>query len=72
MPYVHMLVLLARAAARRGILIVLQARVLSLYSENIGLWYSYGVSEDSLSLAWGRLARALCNEWNVMGVDLQE
>ena len=47
-PYVHMLALLARAAARRGILIVLQAKILNLYSQDIGLWYSYGVSEDDV------------------------
>ena len=32
-PYVHMLALLARAAARRGLLVVLQAKILNLYSK---------------------------------------
>ena len=36
-----------------------------------GLWYSERVSEAKVMQSWDTLAAALCAQWNVFAVDLQ-
>jgi endoglucanase len=73
-PYMHMLLMLVRAAARHGMLVTLAAHRVSLAAgANVtqGMWYTDRVDEEKVILSWQRLARLFCSEWNVMGVDLQ-
>ena len=36
-----------------------------------GLWFSDDLLETDAIRSWSSLAAMLCNEWNVVGVDLQ-
>ena len=63
--YVAMLRAIARRAASRGMLVVLSAHSLE------GLWYSRSIKEATVLDSWTSLARQLCSQWNVVGVDLK-
>ena len=39
-------------------------------SDGGGLWFSDDLTEADASRAWDALAGALCDQWNVIGVDL--
>lgn len=72
--YLDMLVLVAREAARRGMLIMLAChRIKPDAWPGAGLWYdeSIGYPEERIKESWTRLSDALCGMWNVVGVDLQ-
>jgi len=69
--YVEMLRQVALAAAEQNMLIVLAAGRLTPTSwPGDGLWYSREIPEALLPGLWSRLADALCDQWNVVGVDL--
>lgn len=74
LPYSHVLLTIARAAARRGILIVLACAKNSLAtppgSAGGGHWVSDAVNEELAMRSWQRLAHALCAQSNVIGADL--
>jgi len=62
----------ANAAAAHGLLILVAAHRLTPESwPGDGLWYEEGFSEDDVKDDWSALAEQLCNQWNVVGVDLQ-
>ena len=74
LPYHHMLLTLAKAAARRGLLVVFACD--RLYADKpaghkeSGLWYSTSITEELSLKSWKRLAHLACGQWNVIGVDL--
>lgn len=70
---------LVRLAASRGMLVVLACqRIRRSYGPGHadwpgswdGLWYDDEYTEDRVIGLWTSLARELCAEWNVVGVDL--
>ena len=63
--YVASLREVARRAAAHGITVWLVAHSLE------GLWYSRAISEATVLESWTSLARQLCPQWNVAGVDLK-
>ena len=65
LKYVAMLRALARRAATHGITVWLVAHSLE------GLWYSRSISEMTVLDSWTSLARQLCPQWNIVGVDLK-
>ena len=74
LPYVHIFLTIARAAARRGLTVVLAADRLSVTTgpgkPGSGLWYSEHINEELVERSWSRIANILCSQWNVVGVDL--
>ena len=74
LPYSHVLLAVAKAAARRGMLVVLACAKNSLATppgaKGAGHWVSDAVSEELAMRSWQRLAHALCGQWNVVGADL--
>ena len=72
--YIDMFAALARAAASRGILVLVGChRVKHDAWPGAGLWYddSLGFSEARVLESWTTLATALCGQWNVFAADLQ-
>jgi endoglucanase len=70
--YVEMFVRLAQEAARHGILILLACHRLSPKAwPGEGLWYDKEIQEENVLDSWEFIAAALCGQWNVIGVDLQ-
>ncbi|KOO25359.1 cellulase (glycosyl hydrolase family 5) subfamily protein, partial [Chrysochromulina tobinii] len=73
--YVNVFTTIAKAAARRGQLIVLACDRLTFSAApgqpGSGLWYSGEVSEEQVQRSWAHIADVLCSQWNVIGVDLQ-
>ena len=70
--YVDQFVVLAREAAKRGILVMIGChRITHDAWPGDGLWYGSGISESRVLESWSTLARALCGEWNVFAADLQ-
>jgi len=73
--YVEVIRSLARTAARHGILFTLANHRLTLGSnpggKKSGLWYNDDVPLKEVKRAWSILAEALCAEWGVVGVDVQ-
>lgn len=63
--YLEMLRVVARRAASHGLLIWLVAHS----SEDI--WYSRAISEATVLDSWTSVARRLCPQWNIVGVDLK-
>ena len=63
--YIEMLRVLARRAAGHGLLVWLGAYSLE------GLWYSRSISEITVLDSWTAVARRLCMQWNIVGVDLK-
>ena len=63
--YVATLHEIARRAAGHGILVWLVAHSLE------GLWYSRAISESTVLDSWNNLARQMCPQWNVAGVELK-
>merc|ERR1719310_864563 len=64
----------ARMAAEKGILMMVVCERLGhdeiKADEGGGLWFSDDLSEDDVKRAWRIISGALCEEWNVVGVDL--
>ena len=76
LPYVHLFVALAKAAARRGLLVVLacdrlRADITPDHHE-AGTWYSATLPEELALRSWQRVAHSLCPLSNVIGADLFE
>ena len=70
--YVDMFVILAREAAKRGLLVMIGChRITHDAWPGDGLWYGQGISVERVKQSWSTLARALCGEWNVFAADLQ-
>eukprot|EP00967_Tisochrysis_lutea_P078963 scaffold107831_cov28-Tisochrysis_lutea.AAC.1 len=70
--YLESLLEFARAAAPHGLLVLVAAHRLSPDAwPGDGLWYDDEISEDQVKQDWAKLARTLCGQWNVVGVDLQ-
>jgi hypothetical protein len=72
--YTHVFLTLAKAAARRGLLVVLgadrlRADVSPGHAES-GRWTSGALTEELELRSWQRLAHIACGQWNVVGVDL--
>ena len=76
LPYTHIFAEIAKAAARRGILIVLACGRISPSlapgAQGSGSWYSDSISEDLVLRSWQRMAKTTCALWNVVGVDLMD
>ena len=69
--YIEMLRQVASAAAEHDVLILLTAGRLTPTSwPGEGLWYSREIPEATLPQLWSKLADALCDQWNLVGVDL--
>ena len=61
----------SQAAAEENILVLLSAHQLSAEdSTGNGLWYDNTYSEEATMALWSKLAEGLCDQWNVVGVDL--
>lgn len=72
--YIEMFLALSRAAAKRGILIMVAChRVKHDAWPGAGLWYddALGFSEAKVMESWALMASALCAQWNVFAADLQ-
>lgn len=72
--YVDMFASLARAAARRGIIILLAChRVKHDAWPGAGLWHdaALGYPIDKVLESWGSMASKLCGVWNIFAADLQ-
>ena len=70
--YIDMFVVLAREAAKRGMLVMIGChRITHEAWPGDGLWYGQGYSESRVLDSWTALTKILCNEWNVFGADLQ-
>ena len=72
--YVHMFGILAREAAKRGVLVLIAChRIKADAWPGKGLWYdsTLGVSEDRVMQSWDLVTGELCKHWNVLGADLQ-
>lgn len=63
--YLDMLLVVAKRAAARGLLVWLMAHSVEQ------LWFSRSISEDTVRDSWSSLSRQLCNQWNIVGVDLK-
>lgn len=71
--YVQMFKVIAREAAKRGLLILLAChRITHSAWPGSGLWYdpALGFSEARVLQSWDSLASQLCEQWNIFGVDL--
>ena len=72
--YLEMFGVLAREAARHGIMVLVAChRVTPEAWPGEGLWYDKkrGYTESTVRQSWSRVAAALCGQWNVFGADLQ-
>ena len=72
--YRSMFQVLARAAAKYGILVMMAChRIRPAAWPGLGLWYdpSGPITLDRVLVSWDAVAAALCGEWNVFAVDLQ-
>ena len=72
--YLQMFTMLAQAAAKRGLLVLFGCHRLSPTAwPGKGLWYDTdaGLDEARILESWDKVAAALCAEWNVFAVDLQ-
>lgn len=72
--YVQMFSILAKEAAKRGILVMIACHRITPDSwPGKGLWYdnSLGFNEARVKQSWSALTGALCKEWNVVAADLQ-
>ena len=65
--YVESLIKIVQAAASENLLVVLAAHALP---PDNGLWYSTDTPEFAAKASWSKLADVLCDQWNVIGVDL--
>lgn len=66
-----MFVELAKAAAKENVLMMLTAhRLFPADWPGKGLWYDDTYTENIQMQLWGMLAKELCSQWNVIGVDL--
>ena len=74
LPYLNIMRAVVKAAARRGIQVVLASTRLEprlpAGVSGSGLWYSEAVTEPLVERAWDLIADGLCSMWNVAGVDL--
>lgn len=76
LSYVAMLAAVSRAAAARGVLVLLANHRLTPSSnpggKDSGLWYNRAVPIDAVKHSWSRLAQTMCaSEWNVFAADVQ-
>jgi endoglucanase len=70
--YLESLLEFSRAAAPRGLLVLVAAHRLSPDAwPGDGLWYDDEFTEQTVKDDWTKLAAELCGQWNVVGVDLQ-
>lgn len=70
--YIDMFVVLAREAAKRGILVMIGChRITHDAWPGDGLWYGSYIGVPRVLESWTALTRALCGEWNVFAADLQ-
>ena len=71
--YLDALLLITRAAAERHLVVVMAAQRLQADVPTSNLWYDdkLGVDEELVGQSWDRLAERLCDESNIVGVDLQ-
>ncbi len=63
--YLDLLNVVARRAAGHGLVVWLVAHSLE------DLWYSRSISERTVLDSWNSIARHLCFQWNIIGVDLK-
>ena len=70
----HYLAVLERVvelAADAGILVLLDLqRLRSTQWPDDGLWYTNGVTLETVKQTWNRMQEIFCNHWNVLGADL--
>jgi endoglucanase len=59
------------AAARHGVLVLLDLHVLSAQRGLEGLWYDGVNTEERVLQGWEKVLGAACKHWNVFGVDLK-
>ena len=70
--YIAMFKEVARQAARKGIVLLVTCHRITPKSwPGDGLWYEPAISEERVQDSWARLAEALCSQWNVVAVDIQ-
>lgn len=71
MKYVEVLERVVDAAASHGILVLLDLhRLRSTSWPDGGLWYTDGVTIDTVISMWDRIQSRFCSRWNVIGADL--
>ena len=69
--YLDILERVVDAAAKRGILVLLDLhRLEAARWPHDGLWYKPGVTLKTLKDAWDRLQARFCQRWNVLGADI--
>ena len=70
LPYAHLFLSVAKAAARRGLLVVLGCDRLRVDAppghKDSGTWASGTLTEELALRSWQRLAHVLCTQWNVV------
>ena len=73
LTYVGMIKRLVQDMARHGMTVMLTNHRLSPHAfpggPGSGKWYNDDVTVADVKRAWTTLAEALCNEWNLFGVD---
>ena len=73
--YVQMIKRLIQEMGKHGILVLLANHRLAPKAcpgcKGSGFWYSDDVPLSDVKRAWTTLAQALCTEWNLIGVDVQ-
>ena len=72
--YLQMFGLVASAAAKRGLLVMLAChRMHPSTWPGEGLWFDTAgpITEEHVLQSWGKIADAFCHVWNVFAVDLQ-
>ena len=72
LSHLQILELVVQAAARRGLLVLLDLHRLdsAVWPDPNGLWYNEKVSLIDVQRAWQQLAQRFCRQWNVFGADL--
>jgi len=72
--YLSMLQHFAKSAAEKGLLVMVVGARLGREEvseeDGGGLWFADDLIEDDVVRSWRAIAGSLCNEWNVVGVDL--
>ena len=74
LSYSFMLKIFAQKAAEKGLLVMITcSRLTRVEMKDVdggGLWFSDELGEGDVMHSWTALGAALCNQWNVVGVDL--
>merc|ERR1740139_1569036 len=72
LSYLEMFVQIARQAARQGLIVLMACHRLNSQAwPGGGLWYDGDIDERAVRRSWSMLGAALCGQWNVFAVDLQ-